>query len=463
MAYFRGNHSMTEDEKVLKQINQESEIKSSSVKESNLREKVPIWGTSIGYAAGRSSIFVYLSYFGIVLGATPLEQSILTSVRNLGSNVFQGIWGWLSDLRGRKLVIIIGLSTLALTCLLSPFVNNPLELVIISLLMTSIGFSIIPAWNAFLGDYSSDDDRATFVGRINSIGTMSSVFLILSLGILMELSPFPFPTLPEDYSLSKPVFFIPFFSAALIFILTICVSYFLVEKYDAKNRIVIDEEFKPSVKVLIQRNKPFKRLLPISTFFSFAMSTAWPIFPFVTLRVADSWLMVALMWVMFNIPRGLGQHIGGRLADEVFNKKIIILFSRLGYATVPLGYAIGLVTGNAWYLVVANILGGFAFGAEDTSIATYSLDCSTEETKGRYYSILLTAGGLSAFIGSLSSGFIMDIWLRVAGINYNSPDFNVVLFFMLMLIALLRVVSASLHKFIYSNPLDYDLDQLTSQ
>ncbi|MFX1506365.1 MAG: MFS transporter [Promethearchaeota archaeon] len=453
---------MTEDENIVNLKNHNDDKTSSSVTESSLREKIPIWGTSIGYAAGRSSIFVYLSYFGIVLGATPLEQSILTSVRNLGANIFQGIWGWLSDLRGRKLVITIGLLTLALTCLISPFVRNPMELVIISLLMTSIGFSIIPAWNAFLGDYSSEEIRASFVGRINSIGTMSSVFLILSLGILMELSSFPFPKLPEDYALSKPVFFIPFFSGALIFLITICVSYFLVEKYDARNRVVIDEEFHPSLKVLVQRNKPFRRFLPISTFFSFAMSTAWPIFPFVTLRVADSWLMVALIWVMFNIPRGLGQNIGGRLADEVFNKKIVILFSRMGYTIVPLGYAIGLVTGNAWFLVIANILGGFAFGAEDTSVATYSLDCSTEETKGRYYSILLTAGGFSAFAGSLSAGFVMDIWLRLTGIDYNSPDFNTVLFIMLILIALLRIISASLHKFIYPNPLDYELDQLTS-
>jgi MFS family permease len=453
---------MTEDENVVGIKDHDGNEIPPSTTDSNFREKVPIWGTSIGYAAGRSSIFVYLSYFGIVLGANPLEQSILTSVRNLGSNIFQGIWGWLSDLRGRKLVITIGLSTLALTCLFSPFVRNPMELVIISLVMTSIGFSIIPAWNAFLGDYSSEGERATFIGRINSIGTMSSVFLILGLGILMEMSPFPFPRLPKDYTVSKPVFFIPFFSAALIFLLTIGVSYLLVEKYDAKSRIVIDEEFHPSWKMLIQRNEPFQRFLPISTFFSFAMSTAWPIFPFVTLRVADSWLMVSVIWVMFNIPRGLGQNLGGRLADDVFNKKIVILFSRLGYTTVPLGYAIGLVTGNAWFLVLANILGGFAFGAEDTSVATYSLDCSTEETKGRYYSILLTAGGLSAFIGSLSAGFVMDIWLRISGIDYNSPDFNVVLFIMLMLIALLRVVSASLHKFLYSNPLDYELDKLTS-
>ncbi len=432
---------------------------------SELREKVPIWGTSIGYAAGRSSIFVYLSYFGVVLGASPLEQSILTSVRNLGSNIFQGIWGWLADLRGRKLVIVIGLSTLALTCLLTPFVENPLQLVFLSLIMTSIGFSIIPAWNAFLGDYASERDRATFVGKINSIGTMVSVFLILAMGVLMEVSHFPFPAIFPDesnnYAEAKPVFFIPFFVAALIFGITIIISHFLIEKYDARERVVIDEEFQPSWRTLVERNEPFRRLLLLNIFFTFAMSTAWPIFPFVTLRVADTWFMIALMWCVFNLPRGIGQNLGGRMADEVFNKKIVILFSRLGYTTVPLGYAIGLITGNVWFLVLANILGGLAFGAEDTSIATYSLDCSTEETKGRYYSILLTTGGISAFAGSLFSGFVMDIWLIVADINYNSPDFNVILFMMLIMIAILRFVSASTHKFVYSNPLDFELDQLT--
>ncbi|UCG89932.1 MAG: MFS transporter [Candidatus Heimdallarchaeota archaeon] len=453
---------MTEDPSNTEDASPINPNESDTTSSDDLREKTPIWGTSIGYAAGRSSIFVYLSYLGVVLGATPLEQSILTSVRNLGSNIFQGVWGWLSDLRGRKLVILIGLSTLTLTCFLTPYVQNPIELVVISLVMTSIGFSIIPAWNAFLGDYTTEQDRASFVGKINSIGTMSSIFLILVMGILMELSPFPFPSIPEDYALSKPVFFIPFFSAALIFGLTILISHFLIEKYNVREKVVIDEEFHPSWRTLINRNRPFRRLLPISTFFSFAMSTAWPIFPFVTLRVADSWFSVSILWVLFNIPRGLGQNIGGRLADEVFNKKIVILFSRLGYTTVPLGYAIGLVTGNVWFLVLANILGGLAFGAEDTSIATYSLDCSTEETKGRYYSILLTAGGISAFVGSLSAGFIMDIWLRIAGINYNSVEFNVVLFFMLIMITILRFVSASLHKFLYPNPLDFELDQLTS-
>ncbi|MHA1972099.1 MAG: MFS transporter [Candidatus Hodarchaeales archaeon] len=439
------------------QMNEDQEKK----KENSItrREKIPIYGVSIGYSAGRSSIFTFLSYFGVVLGASPLEQSILTSVRNLGSNILQSLWGWLADLKGRKLVITIGLTTLTLSTLLTPFVNNPFQLVLISIIMTTIGFSIIPAWNAFLGDYASEKVRATFIGHINSIGTLSSIFVILLMGIIMDLSPFPFPRQASDYALSKLAFFIPFLSGAVIFFGALIASMLLVEKYEAHKKTLIEEELQLSWRTLISRNPPFKRLLPIDVFFKFAMSTAWPIFPFVTLRVADSWTMVAFMWFVFNLPRSIGQNYGGILADK-FNKKVVLIISRMTYTVVPLGYAIGLITGNVWILILVNIPGGMAFGAEDTAISSYSLDCSTVDTKARYFSILLTAEGISAFAGSLFAGFIMDIWLTIAGIDYASEGFNVILFFMLLMITLLRLISSSLHKFIYKNPLDFELEKL---
>jgi len=275
----------------------------------------------------------------------------------------------------------------------------------------------------------------------------------------MDLSPFHFPRDTTDYFLSRSVFFIPFISGAIIFVSALFLSLFLVEKYDSYRRVMIKEELRHNWRALVDRNPPFKRLLPIDMFFKFTMSTAWPIFPFVTLRVADSWTMVAFMWIVFNLPRGIGQNLGGQIADRI-NKKIVLIVSRLGYVVVPFGYALGLVTGNVWWLILVNIPGGLAFGAEETSIASYSLDCSTSDTKARYFSILLTGEGFSAFLGSLFAGFVMDLWLDIASIDYSSPNFNIILFSMLMLIASLRLISALLHKFIYKNPLDFELENI---
>ena len=458
--YIHGYYFQSKGRNSLNEINTESQREQTIPQEKfKHQEKISIYGVSITYSIGRSSIFTFLSYFGVVLGATPFEQSILTSVRNLGSNMFQSIWGWLADLKGRKLVIFIGLGTLTFSTFLAPFASNPFELVIISIIMTAIGFSIIPAWNAFLGDYASERLRATFIGKINSLGTISSIFITLVLGWVMDLSPFPFPHVATDYFLSRSVFFIPFLSGAMIFAGALFISFFLVEKYDIHKRVIFENELRQNWRTLINRNPPFKRLLPIDMFFKFAVSTAWPIFPFVTLRVAESWTMVSIMWIVFNLPRAMGQNFGGQIADRI-NKKIVIIFSRIGYVAVPLGYALGLITGNIWWLILVNIPGGLAFGAEETCIASYSLDCSTSETQARYFSILLTGEGFSAFIGSLFAGFFMDLWLNISKIDYSSPDFNIILFIMLMLIASLRLISALLHKLIYKNPLDFELENL---
>ncbi|MFX1255860.1 MAG: MFS transporter [Promethearchaeota archaeon] len=417
------------------------------------RESIPIIFLSILWAVGRSTIFTFLSYFGVVIGASPLEQGVLTSVRNLGSNVFQSFWGWLADLRTRRFVLFIGLLSLAGCTFILPFVETPFQLVILSIILTSIGFAFIPAWNAFLGDYAKERTRGTFIGRINSIGTAVSIFTILIMGILMTLYE---EQLGLPFAKVKDVFFTPFLSAALIFVLGIVVLVFLVEKYQPK-RGMVKEESHISWKTLISRNPPFRRLLPIDSFFKFAMSTAWPIFPFVVLSVVDSWLMVSITWTAFNIPRVLGQSYGGSLSDR-YNRKIILWISRLLYPTVPIGYAIGLITGDPWIFVLVSIPGGLAIGAEETSLATYSLDCSTEDTKARYFSFLLTAEGFAAFTGSLISGFIMDILLRITGITYTDAGFATILFVMLAVITILRTIGGLMHGLIYPNPLDFSLD-----
>ena len=179
------------------------------------REKLSIYGTSITWTTGRSTIFTWLGIYGVILGASPFEQSILTSVRNLGSNVFQSIWGWLADLRGRKLVMIIGFVTLTISTFFAPFVNSPFQLILLALIMTSIGFAIIPAWTAFLGDYASNKFRATFIGNINSIGTVFAVIALLFMGILMDIVA-PYPKDATEYMVSQIAFVVPFFIAMVM-------------------------------------------------------------------------------------------------------------------------------------------------------------------------------------------------------------------------------------------------------
>ena len=53
----------------------------------------------------------------------------------------------------------------------------------------------------------------------------------------------------------------------------------------------------------------------------------------------------------------------------------------------------------------------------------------------------------------------MEFLLTSAGITYEHPDFQVVLFILLLVITALRLIFASLHKLIYKNPLDFNLEK----
>ncbi|MFW9916395.1 MAG: MFS transporter [Candidatus Thorarchaeota archaeon] len=404
------------------------------------REKVTLYGVSLGYQVGQSMIFSFLSYYGVSLGAKPIEQSILVSTRNLGSNIFQTVWGRLADRIGRKPLVILGLIVLAL-CTISAvaIVRSPLELVFVSLCLTIFGFMFIPAWNALLGDYSDHTSRGTFIGRISSFGTYLSVPVIIAVGLTMDA----FFQGPKSKDLGA--YWVPFGLSCTMFLVATGIAVFLNERYTRQSSSEPSTTKDLTMFQLVKKNQPFSRLLTIDAIFKFSMSLAWPVFPYVAMGVAESWLELSFLWAVFNFPRAVGQAYGGKGADR-FGKKEVLLLSRTLYFTVPVCYFLGLLVDAYIFLFLGGITGGIALGGEEVSLISYSLDCSTDDTKATYYSILLFTEGWIMFSGSIIAGITMSI-LQALGMNFNA-----VLLLMLAIISFLRLVFAVLHSFLYPNP-----------
>ncbi len=405
------------------------------------REKVTLYGVSLGYQVGQSMIFSFLSYYGVSLGAKPIEQSILVSTRNLGSNIFQIVWGRLADRIGRKPLVILGLIVLAM-CTISAvaIVRSPLELVFVSLCLTIFGFMFIPAWNALLGDYAEHSSRGTFIGRVRSFGTYLSVPVILGVGLTMDT----FFQDPKSKDLGA--YWVPFGLSCAMFLIATGIAIFLNERYTRESSSGVLTAKDLSMAQLVKNNRPFSRLLTIDAIFKFSMSLAWPVFPYVAISVANSWFELSLLWAVFNFPRAIGQAYGGKGADR-FGKKEVLLLSRALYFTVPAFYFLGLLVDTYIFLFIAGITGGIALGGEEVSLISYSLDCSTEETKATYYSILLFTEGWVMFLGSIIAGIIMSV------LQALNVSFKAVLLLMLAMISFLRLVFAVLHTFLHPNPM----------
>jgi MFS family permease len=376
------------------------------------REKVTLYGVSLGYQVGQSMIFSFLSYYGVSLGAKPIEQSILVSTRNLGSNIFQTVWGRLADRIGRKPLVILGLIVLAM-CTISAvaIVRSPLELVFVSLCLTIFGFMFIPAWNALLGDYADYKSRGTFIGRVRSFGTYLSVPVIIAVGLTMDM----FFQDPKSDNLGA--YWVPFGLSCAMFLVATGIAIFLNERYTKQSSSEALTAKDLTMYQLIKKNRPFSRLLTIDAIFKFSMSLAWPVFPYVAISVANSWFELSLLWAVFNFPRAIGQAYGGKGADR-FGKKEVLLLSRAIYFTVPACYFLGLLVDAYIFLFIGGITGGIALGGEEVSLVSYSLDCSTDDTKATYYSILLFTEGWIMFSGSIMAGITMSV-LQALGMNFK--------------------------------------------
>jgi MFS family permease len=410
------------------------------------REKVTLYGVSLGYQVGQSMIFSFLSYYGVSLGTKPIEQSILVSTRNLGSNIFQTVWGRLADRIGRKPLVILGLIVLAM-CTISAvaIVRSPLELVFVSLCLTIFGFMFIPAWNALLGDYAEHKSRGEFIGRVRSFGTYLSVPVILVVGLTMDT----FFQDPNSEDLGA--YWVPFGLSCAMFLIAAGIAIFLNERYTRQSSSEVLTAKDLSMVQLVKKNRPFFRLLTIDAIFKFSMSLAWPVFPYAAMRVAGSWFELSFLWAAFNFPRAIGQAYGGKAADR-FGKKEVLFLSRILYFTVPAFYFLGLLADIYIFLFIGGITGGIALGGEEVSLISYSLDCSTEDTKATYYSILLFTEGWVMFLGSIIAGIIMSV------LQALNVSFNVVLLLMLGTISFLRLVFAALHVFLHPNPAPPILD-----
>lgn len=122
--------------------------------------------------------------------------------------------------------------------------------------------------------------------------------------------------------------------------------------------------------------------------------------------------MIGLIYVVWAVPNTLLGAIGGRVADRVSRKWLILLF---GLGQVPLYIGYGLANNTIQVLVlfiIHGILYAFIIPAMDSHIAANSPDTLRARVQGLY----TTTGFIGAFVGS--TGFT-----PLYHINFRLPAF----------------------------------------
>ncbi|MFQ6087478.1 MAG: MFS transporter [Candidatus Methanofastidiosia archaeon] len=173
----------------------------------------------------------------------------------------------------------------------------------------------------------------------------------------------------------------------------------------------------------------------INSIFLGTMALAWPLFPYVTVKVVNATkFQISLIWASFMVTSFIGQKYGGMLSDVIGRRKSLFIFF-LPMSLVAFFYAIAQ---NWYYLLLGSLFGGLSNGAGFIAANTYVLDCAPETKKASYTGFSNLTIGVASFISSLISGVIAQNLSGAIGLEKT-------LRVMLFIIFLLRILSATFY------------------
>ena len=388
------------EEKLEKNIEKES--KQMKRKRSSL-----FYLISAGNATGQTFLFNFFSAFAVLVGVTSSMLGFITSIRNLMSSLFQGSIGRLSDKYGRRHFLLIGFFMVFTSLIVLVFVNNPVMLIIISIIQAFSLSIIIPVWNAALGDVTKIDERASYIGRLSALGTAISVTLMLALAItfyVIEEKTDGWVVILGWYGNIKNglEYQIAFGLAAINFLLCI-IGVFLIRE----TRYTKEKKEQPKM-LLALKNKGFRKFFIVNSIFGLMMAAMWPIFPIAQVTVLEmGFSQIAIVNAIFSTCSSLAQFFGGKIGDRI-GRKPLLIFSRVAMFIIPIVMIGAILIDNWLLLIISNVIGGTAVGANVVSQNAYILDLAPDDQMGAYSGLSQVGWGITTFIGSLSAGFIAD-------------------------------------------------------
>jgi MFS family permease len=341
---------------------------------------------------GANLLWAYTGALAVDLGATGVQQSMVTGVQTLGNSSMQWAWGSLTDRFGRRPLLFLGLLAIGITAALIPLAQNAVQLIALLLVPTIIGSASIPAWNGLLGDLTTMKGRGRFVGLITAIGTIASAIALVIVGY--------FATNLGLIGITQ--YQVPMYVGAIsIGIALICVLVLVETIQPSRQRLF-------QIKASIQGTHRFVHFLMVNAIFFAAMGGAWPLFPIITRGILHVDLFfIGIFTAIFSISSGVAQLSGGALTDR-FGRKPVLFVSRAVIFIAPIFHSMAAITGNIWFLIPSNIAGGFLTGLFIVSSTAWLLDSAPTIHRGTVVALFNLVTGVSAFTAAMISGVILD-------------------------------------------------------
>ena len=152
-----------------------------------IKKVFPILGLSIfSSMLGVGIILPLLPIYAENLGATGVWLGVIFAGFSISRTIVMPVAGWLSDRRGRKLILGIGLFAFALTSLGYIWANDTASLLLVRFLQGIAAGMILPIAQAYIGDIAPEGEEGKWMGYFNATFFTGFGFGPLMGGILTE-------------------------------------------------------------------------------------------------------------------------------------------------------------------------------------------------------------------------------------------------------------------------------------
>lgn len=201
---------------------------------------------------GFGIIIPVLPFYAEDLGASPTQLGLLMAVYSVMQLIFSPIWGRISDRIGRKPVMILGITGLAISFFMMAYASKLWMLFAARIIGGLLSSANMPTVMAYVADITTEEDRGKGMGLIGA-----------SVGLGFILGP-AIGGIFSKNNLSTPFFIAGISSFITIFLILFILKETLTEKKE------IQEEQKFSLKQLIVQ--PLAILYFLQLFVSMSLS-----------------------------------------------------------------------------------------------------------------------------------------------------------------------------------------------
>jgi MFS family permease len=339
----------------------------------------------------------YITPFALALKATSAQIGLLASLPNLAAALFQLKAPAIVQKAGsRKRMILLVVFVHALLwapLALIPFLfhgNGVWWLLAVFTLVMAFGSLANPAWGSMMADLVPVGRRGRYFGHRGKICGFTTLAFTLIAALILWLS--------------RHQLFIGFaivFALALLF--RLISWYFLSKMYEPSVTVQHKEQIHLLDFAREIRSTNLGRFVLYVSAMNFATYLAAPFFAVYMLRdLGFDYLTYVVIIASAAIATILTMTFWGKRADRAGNIKVVAITSLL----IPLVPLLWLVSHNILYLVLVQLLSGFAWAGFNLCSTNFVYDAAAPEKRTGCIAYFNAANGTAICLGALLGGFL---------------------------------------------------------